>query len=90
MQEDLLGTGQPAVVPGRIRIFQIAVGDAGVPNALINRDAEFVGLGLAGGKTEGVVTAADDDGAAGIQFFDQVIFAYQALAAVVGTQAKAL
>ena len=72
----LLPAGQEAVVPGRERVFQVAVRDTGVPDAPVDRDAELVRLGLADRNADGVVAAADDDRVAGVKLFYQVIFAY--------------
>ena len=80
--DDFLQAGQEAVEPGRIRVFEIAMGDAGVPDTLINGYAELVRLRLAERQAEGVVAAADDDRVPRVQLFDEIIFADQTVAAL--------
>lgn len=86
--EDFLGAGDEAVKPGWLRIFQVAVGDAGIPHPLVHRDAEFVGLRLPHWQAEGIIAAADNHWVLGVEPLHEIVLVDQPLAVKIGADAK--
>ena len=64
--------------------------DAGVPDPLVDRDAELIRLGLAGRQTDGVIAATDDDRTRRVKIFDQVVLADHAATVEVGAGTEPL